>query len=168
MLPSTLPYAVVSVNEELPALPDALRHRVRFVASGEDGVSFDVTVPAAELAGRRLTLSYAPATVEDQVAAHAFLGLDNTPAYLVKLRPVLKIGGTVKAAGATPIQMGAFHEFTVEIQTPRGVVPIVNSVLAGGYYAVGLASQPAPYEIPLARAPTTPSTRRPIGCLAGG
>ena len=153
LLPSTLPYSVVSIHGESPELPDALRHRVRFVAEGEGGRSFDVTIPAAELAGRRLTLSYIPATVEDQAVAHSFLGLDNTPAYLVKLRPVLKVGGVVKAAGSTPVQMGGFHSFTVEIQTPRGAVPVVNSMLAGGYYALGLATQPAAYEIPLARPP---------------
>jgi RHS repeat-associated protein len=153
LLPSTLPYAVVSIHGESPELPASLRHRVRFVAEGEGGLSFDVTIPAAELAGRRLTLSYIPATVDDQAVAHSFLGLDNTPAYLVKLRPVLKIGGVVKAAGSTPVQMGGFHSFTVEIQTPRGAVPVVNSMLAGGYYALGLATQPAAYELPLARAP---------------
>ena len=153
LLPSTLPYSVVSIHGEFPELPASLRHRVRFVAEGEGGLSFDVTIPAAELAGRRLTLSYIPATVEDQAVVHSFLGLDNTPAYLVKLRPVLKVGGVVKAAGATPVQMGGFHSLTVEIQTPRGAVPVVNSMLAGGYYALGLATQPAAYEIPLARPP---------------
>jgi RHS repeat-associated protein len=153
LLPSTLPYSVVSIHGESPELPDVQRHRVRFVAGGEGGPSFDVTVTAAELAGRRLTLSYIPATVDDQAVVHAFLGLDNTPAYLVKLRPVLKIGGIVKAAGSTPVQMGGIHTFTVEIRTPRGALPVVNSVLAGGYYALGLATQPAAYDIPLARAP---------------
>jgi RHS repeat-associated protein len=153
LLPSTLPYAVVSIHGESPELPDSLRHRVRFAAAGEGGSSFDVTIPAAELAGRRVTLSYIPATVDDQAVAHSFLGLDNTPAYLVKLRPVLKVGGVVKAAGSTPVQMGGFHSFTVEIQTPRGAVPVVNSMLAGGYYALGLATQPAAYEVPLARPP---------------
>ena len=153
LLPSTLPYSVVSIHGEFAELPASLRHRVRFVAEGEGGLSFDVTIPAAELAGRRLTLSYIPATVDDQAVVHSFLGLDNTPAYLVKLRPVLKVGGVVKAAGATPVQMGGFHAFTVEIHTPRGAVPVVNSMLAGGYYALGLATQPAAYEIPLARPP---------------
>ena len=153
LLPSTLPYSVVLVHAESPALPDVLRHRVRFIAEGEGGLSFDVTMSAAELAGRRLTLSYVPATVDDHAVAHSFLGLDNTPAYLVKLRPVLKVGGVVRAAGATPVQMGGFHSFTVEIHTPRGMVPVVNSMLAGGYYAVGLAAQPGAYEIPLARPP---------------
>ncbi len=153
LLPSTLPYAIVSINTESAALPEPLRHRVRVVVEGEGGTAFDVTVSAAEIAGRRLTLSYVPATVDDQVVAHSFLGLDNTPAFLVKLRPVLKIGGVVKAAGTTPIQMGAFHALTVEVQTPRGAVAVVNSMLAGGYYALGLAAQPAAYEIPLVRAP---------------
>ena len=96
LLPSTLPYRTLSVNEELTALPDTLRHHVRFVASSDGAAAFDVTLPASALVGRRVTLSYAPATVEDQIAAGAYLGIDNTPAYLLKLRPVLKVGGEVR------------------------------------------------------------------------
>ena len=47
LLPGTLPYATVSINEEAPSLADALRHTVRFVAGGEGGASFDVAVSAA-------------------------------------------------------------------------------------------------------------------------
>jgi hypothetical protein len=140
LLPSTLPYATVSVNQELAALPDGLRHRVRFDAVGDGGTSLDVTIPASELLGRRLTLSYIPATVEDQIVANAFLGLNETPAYLVKVRPVLKVGGVVRAAGALSIQMGALHDVTIEIQTPRTTIPVTNTIMAGGYFAIGLAA----------------------------
>ena len=140
LLPSTLPYPTVSVHQEGATLPDSLRHRVRFVAEGDGATSFDITLDASALVNRRLTLSYVPATVDDQIAAHAFLGLENTPAYLLKLRPVLKLGGVIVKAGETPVQMGATHTFTIEIQTPRGTVPIANPVVAGGYYAIGLGA----------------------------
>ncbi|MBI3607513.1 MAG: hypothetical protein HY207_06080 [Nitrospirae bacterium] len=153
LLPSTLPYPTVSVNQEGAALPEGLRHQVRFIAEGENGTSLDVTLPASELLGQRLTLSYVPATVEDQVAVDAFISLDNTPAYLIKLRPVLKVGGVIRGAGEIPIQMGMTHHLTIEIQTPRGTVSLSNSILAGGYYAIGLGLQKATYTPPDVPAP---------------
>ncbi|HET6371521.1 MAG TPA: hypothetical protein VFG95_10005, partial [Nitrospiria bacterium] len=145
LLPNTLPYPTLSVNQEGAALPEDLRHKVRFIAQGEGGPSLDVSIPTSDLLGRRLTLSYVPATVEDQVAVDAFVSLDNTPAYLIKLRPVIKVGGVIRGAGELPIQMGMMHDFTIEIQTPRGTISITNSILAGGYYAIGLGSQKVGY-----------------------
>jgi RHS repeat-associated protein len=148
LLPSTLPYATVAVFEEQSVVPPALRHTVRFVAAAETGVSFDTTVAVSDLLGRRLTLSYIPATVEDQVAVDAFISLDYTPAYLVKLRPVLKVDGVMRAAGEGPVQKGALHDFSIEIHTPRATTPITNSVVAGGYYAIGLGASDAAYRPP--------------------
>jgi transglutaminase-like putative cysteine protease len=153
LLPSTLPYATVSVREERAAVPESLRHRVRFTARDGDLTTFDVTLPASEIIGRRVTVSYVPATVEDQIAVHTFLGLDNTPAYLVRLRPVLKVGGAMRAAGETPIQMGETHTLAIEVQTPRGALPVTNTLLAGGYYALAFALGDEEYQAPAERAP---------------
>lgn len=166
LLPSTLPYRVIAITSETATLPDALRHHVRFVAQGDDGVSFDVRLAASDLVGQRVTLSYIPATVDDQTVVDAFLTLDNTPAYLVKLRPVLKLGGVVRAAGEVPIQMGALHDFTVEMQAPSASVPIVNALVAGGYYAVGLGSSRFTWQAPPVAAPD--DTERPAADLLFG
>jgi hypothetical protein len=89
LLPSTLPYRTVSVNQELTALPDTLRHHVRFVAQGDGAAAFD---DAARLRARRARVTVdVPANVEDQTPP-ARISIDNTPAYL-QLRPVLKVGG---------------------------------------------------------------------------
>ena len=145
LLASTLPYLTVSVNGEQAELPSALRHTVRVTAEGDDARAFDVTLPVSEVLGRRLTVSYVPATVEDQIASGAFLGLDNTPAYLVKVRPVLKVAGVIRAAGEAVVQMGNPHAVTIELRTPRAVVPITNNYIAGGYYAVALAAAGTEY-----------------------
>jgi transglutaminase-like putative cysteine protease len=163
LLPGTLPYATVAVHAELAALPNDLRHTARFVARAAEAQAFDVTLPMAVLLGRRVTLSYVPATVEDQLAASAFLGIDNTPAYLLKLRPVLKVGGVIEGAGEAAVQMGDLHALTIEVRTPRGVVTIANDYVAGGYYAIGLAAQGTRYRAPDEEAPE--DTEGPVADL---
>jgi transglutaminase-like putative cysteine protease len=160
LLPSTLPYQTVSVNLESAVVPETLRHTARLLATGDSGTAFDVTVPVSELLGRRLTLSYVPATVEDQIAANAFLGIDNTPAYLLKLRPVLRMAGVIRGAGETAVQMGALHRLTIELRTPRTSVSIANDYVAGGYYAIGLgAADQFTYQPPAEAAPNDDEAR---------
>lgn len=166
LLPNTLPYVVTAISEETVRLSDAVRHHVRVVARGDEGVSLDVTLAASEVLGKRLTLSYVPATVDDQIAVNAFLELDNTPAYLVKLRPVLKIAGVVRAAGEAPVQMGALHDVTIEVRTPRISLPVVNTIAAGGYYAIGFSSPRTTWQP--AATPTPQDTERPAADLLFG
>lgn len=136
LLPNTLPYTVAAVHEEGTAVPESLRHRIRFTARIDSTVVFDVTLPASSVVGSRVTLSYMPETVEDQNTIDSFLGLDNTPAYLVRLRPALRVGGALRAAGEEGVQMGATHDFSIELQSPRTTLSIDNSLVAGGYYAI--------------------------------
>ncbi len=60
----------------------------------------------------RYALSYEPETVEDQETIDSYGGLDNTPAYLVRLRPVLKVDGDMISGrqGWTANGRGAFPE----------------------------------------------------------
>jgi len=43
--------------------------------------------------------------VEDQQIMDSYGGLDNTPAYLVRLRPVLKVNGEMVVAGKDGLPM---------------------------------------------------------------
>lgn len=153
-LPNTLPYKPTGVYWEYVEIPVNLRHRVRFIASTGTGALFDIVLPASELAGKRLTLSYIPATVEDHVAVNSFMGLDRTPAYLVRLRPVLKVGGVVKTAGVDGLAMGLLHGFRIEIVGPgMEVETLENEVMSGGYYAIGLSGQNTIYKSSAITAP---------------
>ncbi|MFZ5863145.1 MAG: transglutaminase-like domain-containing protein [Nitrospirota bacterium] len=163
LLPNTLPYATVAVTDEFAALPTERTHRVRVRAAADNGDAFDVTLPASEFVGHRITLSYVPATVEDHVAVNAFLRLDNTPAYLVALRPVLKVDGVVRAAGERSVRMGAYHDLTIELHGTRGSAETTDSLLAGGYYALGFGSHAAAYTP--SSEPSPRDTEPPAGDL---
>lgn len=144
LLPSTLPVTVVNVHRETAELPAGQRHRVRFVmragVNPGDPVVLETTEALASLAGRRVTLSYQPATVDDQATVNAFGGLDLTPAYLIELRPQLKVDGRKRAVAAGSLDAGVQHRLEIELVTPNGTERIGQTVLSGGYHAVALAT----------------------------
>ena len=145
LLPGTLPMRAVAVTGESPSLPQDLVQSVRLVVRSGVGASspiaLDWSVPLAELAGRRVTLSYLPATVDDHETIDAFGGLHSVPLYLVRLRPKVAVDGRPRAVGETPLDAGAAHRIELHLQAPFGDQPVAHSVVAGGYYAFDLAAQ---------------------------
>ncbi|MCW4227225.1 MAG: transglutaminase family protein, partial [Candidatus Thiodiazotropha taylori] len=69
LLPNTMPVSVVAVTQESAQLDNAYRQQVHFVvrsgSGATDPVILDYTLPVSELASKRITLSYIPATVDD-------------------------------------------------------------------------------------------------------
>ncbi len=145
LLPSTLTVPVVAVTGETATLGDERRQRVRFVVRsglGEDAPAIlDVTLPVAEVAGRRLTLSYQPATVDDHRTVDAFGGLDRVPVYLVDLRPQIKVDGRLRATGLQPIAMGTAHRVEVRVEGPWGSEQVASTLVAGSYQAIAVGAQ---------------------------
>src|SRR5262249_22635389 len=71
ILPAGFPYAATPVEVGYD-LRDALRHTVRFIGEAAGSIVLDVTLPTSDLLGRRITLSYVPATEEDGEVARAY------------------------------------------------------------------------------------------------
>ena len=145
LLPNTLPVDVVAVTGETPSLKTEEQQRIRFIVrQGTDGASaivLDHTVPVSEVAGHRLTMSYMPATVEDQKTVNLFGGLDYVPAYLVKLRPQVKLDGRLLAVAADAVDMGREHVFSLQVLSPNGEASVSQIVVAGSYHAIGVSAQ---------------------------
>lgn len=106
-----------------------------------------------EIAGKKITLSYAPATASDEAVINSYLPklhADGTPiqsnelpsslpAYLIQLKPELRIDGVVIATGGA-IGMGEIEDFNITITQPNLSAQIVNNmVIAGEFNAVALA-----------------------------
>ncbi|HEY7510087.1 MAG TPA: transglutaminase family protein, partial [Vicinamibacteria bacterium] len=72
ILPNTLPYRVVSVTERTYDLPATLVHAVRLTAEREGATLLDTTVEVREVLGRRLTLSYEPASDDDAAVVASY------------------------------------------------------------------------------------------------
>jgi hypothetical protein len=150
LLPASLPYQTNTILNEFAAVPENQQEMIEFSIYGADpfGINFggstaDFVYKAntTELAGRRITLSWTPATPEDQAVVNQYGQLYQTPAYLVEVKPELRIDGQVVATGQ-PVGMAYQQKFTMRFISARGEEDRVdNQLTAGAYYAVGLDLQ---------------------------
>ncbi|MCB1035809.1 MAG: hypothetical protein KDD47_18450, partial [Acidobacteria bacterium] len=145
LLPSSLPMKVVAVTSESADLPPAEVTRVRVIArtgaSAASPAALDVELPLSEMVGRRVTLSYTPAEVEDHRTVNAYGGLYAVPVYLVRLRPQLKIAGRPVDVGDGALDMGVPHRVEVVLEGPWGTETVSQTVLSGSYHALALGAQ---------------------------
>jgi len=150
----TLPYKTAVKGSSFSSIPNSLRHQLSFnVQTGNsDDTPLAITKSLPELAGKKITLSYSPATAQDEAVINSYLPkphADGTPiqpselpsslpAYLINVRPELRIDGQVVATGA-PIGLGGTNIFTMTFSDPTyGASQIVNNFAAGEYQAIGL------------------------------
>jgi hypothetical protein len=142
ILPASLQFREVAVTGEYTELPADLRHRVKFTAtSPSDNELFSITLDALRLSNQRIALWYEPETVEDQQIIDDYGGLDNTPSYLVRLRPVLKLNGERLVVAQDGLAMGADYTLTMEVTTSNGSERIGNTHIAGNLAVIGIVSQ---------------------------
>jgi len=162
----TLPYRTAVKGSTFATIPDTLRHKLSFSVENEATSTgfIDPEAPApvdnsltfskslAELAGKKITLSYSPATPQDEAVINSYLPkphADGTPiqpselpsqlpAYLINVKPELRIDGQVVATGA-PVGLGGTNIFTMTFNDPAyGSEQITNYIDAGVYQAIGL------------------------------
>jgi hypothetical protein len=138
----TLPSRVISKNNTFSEIPQNLRHKLSLnlinenILINSNPLLYNTSLP--ELAGKRITLSYIPATPNDEQVMSDAEGILNFPLYLVQVIPELKIEGQTVATGGI-IGMGQEQTFQISFSRPGGNTDRVNnSVQAGEYYAVGL------------------------------
>jgi transglutaminase-like putative cysteine protease len=157
------PYLMGTLNNKVLAqlarysvLPDTLRHKVSFSVTSDNilygPARLNITRNLAEVAGKKVTLSYAPATSADEAVINSYLPKPHSdgtpiqpselpsslPAYLIQLKPELRIDGAVVGTGGA-IGMGEIEDFTIIINPPNASTQVVNNkVTAGEYNAVAL------------------------------
>jgi hypothetical protein len=147
ILPASVQFKENNIIAEYTTIPEALKHRVRFLATRKPQLAidplFDITLPTYKLSNQQIALSYEPETVEDQEVINSYGGLDLTPAYLVRLRPVLKINNERIIVAKDGLPMGSEYELTVELQVPGDelrVEKITNTMIAGNLSVIGIAA----------------------------
>ncbi len=142
-LPNSLPVTVIATTNESNELPAELVHKIRLKIKQSSHNSSDIALSAEEpisrLYGRDVVLSYQPASREDHNLVLSFGGLDNTPLYLVDVRPVLQLNGLPLKVGSQGIAAGTQHQMTIELVSPSATVQINKSVFAGGYHSLSTA-----------------------------
>jgi hypothetical protein len=116
-----------------------------------------------QLAGRRLTIAFIPATAADVATIDSFGGLYRTPGYLVNLRPVVYLDAAPLGVGA-PVRMGTTQRVNIAFREPDGSTDSVeHQVSAGTFAAVGLDLQRVTREGLEARRRKLNATRTDIG-----
>jgi len=144
ILPSSLQYRVVKVTDEYKEIPEELLHRVRLRGfDGRGAELFDLSVATHRVSNQRVVLSYEAETMEDQEVVNGYGGLSNTPAYLVRLRPVVKVNGERIGVGKEGLSMGEAYEVEMELIAPNGTERVRNRHVAGNVSVIGIVSQRA-------------------------
>ena len=142
ILPSSLQFKETVNTGEYTALPAELVHKATLTAKDlVNNELFSITLDMQKLSNRKVIVSYEPETVDDQETINTFGGLDNTPAYLVHLRPVLMIDDERIVVGNGGIAMGADYNLSITITSPNGTETFTNSMISGNLTALGVVSQ---------------------------
>ncbi len=142
-LPSTLYYKTLAVAGKFTSIPASMQATVAFTITDPAGTeTAAATFSLPEIAGKRITLSYIPATADDEALIANYGGfLYDVPAYMLHLKPVLRIDGTIKLTGEATT-LGSEQTMTLQFNQPNGLGETVNKkVFAGAYYAVGMDLQ---------------------------
>jgi hypothetical protein len=151
-LPGSLPFQTRAVDGEWRAVPDSLESKVTIDVNGTnpsgaaawspaegDAPDIRFSAPTRTLAGKRVTLTYVPASNTDAEVIDAYNGLFNAPAYAAALIPVLRVDGAVVARGETPVPAGYTQKLKISYRTPgQGTDTTENAVRSGAITALAL------------------------------
>ena len=102
--------------------------------------AFTYTATLPELAAKRVTILYVPATTSDQRLVDQYGGTLITTPPIVNLLPVLYVDGREVARGSARVMMGTLQRWQMGFRYPpsRGYT-VGNQVRAGDTLAIGLA-----------------------------
>jgi len=141
-IPASLPYKPFFVLNRYSGIPDNLRHKISFTI---EGTSYTASLP--ELASKRISISYIGATDGDRNLLEKYSNISDVPAYLVEMKPLFMVDGNVKFEGPA-VGLGKEQLFTMVFTSPNTPSEqIINDLIAGGYYAVGINLQKVPREL---------------------
>lgn len=151
-LSSGLPYEVKAKTNGFSAIPDELRYKVQFTLQQNinsygftDVMTHEFLLP--EIAGKKLSLSYAPASEADGDVIRSLIPpegateadiITNIPSYLIKVVPELNVGKEIVATSGA-LQMGTQTNHKMRLYSPsRGWSSTDGGGVAGEYRAIGV------------------------------
>jgi hypothetical protein len=143
----TLPYRVYTAGVKASEMPDSLRNIVNIRILDVGTASLDVTRSLPEIEGKQIALGFIPATQADQDVILQYLpqgsgSIDMAslpqalPAYLINVKPELRIGGITVATGGS-IGLGKAMTLDVTLTMPgQGGDGTSRSISAGDYLVI--------------------------------
>jgi transglutaminase-like putative cysteine protease len=147
VLPASLPNKVVTRSGSFAALPSNLRHTITlelYSSSLDEGLgsaSVSYTAALPDIAGKRLGITYAPATAADATALASYRTTrdGSLPLYLFRVRPLIQLDGVEVARGPV-VTMGEAQRWNVRLDDPSAGVTHQHaySVTAGDELVFGV------------------------------
>jgi hypothetical protein len=128
LLAGSLPYKAAFVGVPVDTLAASLRHRVELKLFASeldrslDAPAISFAAPLSQIGARRLSVSYEPATAADAQAIQAAIdaNAESLPAYLIQVRPVLRLDGATVATGPVST-MGTPQLWSLDFSDPAGL-----------------------------------------------
>jgi len=159
-----LPYRLVSIGNTFQTLPDNLRWKFKTNLYPADGIStsdnalIELSQSTAKLAGKKITLSFIPATQADQDLLLSYLPKEHTdgtpiqlneiptslPSYLLNLKAEIRVDGQLAATTSRSFVMGGTVKQSNQYFNPSTsswIGGADNDVTVGEYNAIGLNLQ---------------------------
>lgn len=154
VLPSSLPYSVLTRQPAVSALPASLRHTVTLKGFANEfdrsfgAAAFSVEVSLPSLNSRRLGIQFDPATDADAMVLDNARngGASSLPVYLVRVLPRVKLDGVTIATGGS-VGMGRSYFLDVVLGGPDGPTTVPYRVVAGDEIVVGVTGNGVAQEV---------------------
>ena len=168
VLSGSIPNKLVTRGGTWAALPDGLRHRVSMTLYGGSELdrvlggpqlTFEVSLPA--IAGRRLGVTYVPATAADEALLASFRSAPDggdMPVYLIQVQPSIRIDDVEVLRGPS-VTMGSLQGWDVGLLDPSDPNADIHSyeTTAGDEMVWGIDAQGISQETIHQRFLTRPS-----------
>lgn len=130
------PGIIVQATNGIAELPPSFRHQFTIqITDLATGQAIAGTLPLPELADKRFTISYLPATQEDANFVVTNDGLYKAPPNLFRVRAVVNLDGAVIGVGP-PVPMSVFQHIRITFEEPGGSSDFVDHFITAGTYAV--------------------------------
>jgi transglutaminase-like putative cysteine protease len=130
-------FGISETKERFSEIPHSMRYLVNFQVSG---INYSIAIPS--IAEESIIVSYVPATQYDENLIESYGGIFNVPAYLIHMRPVLKIDGEIVAEGSS-LTLGASQTLYSSFSRPESGTWSTNSrgLTVGATYSLNLDIQ---------------------------
>lgn len=139
--PYSIPNKVVTIENRSSEIDNKMRDYISFDLIDDIGLFGELHYKksAVELYGKKLTLSWIPASESDSKIISEYGGdMFNVPAYLIEVKPVIRVDGKIEAEGSA-IQFGQYQNLNIAInRVGFSTEKIKDTLISGGYYALGL------------------------------
>lgn len=130
-LPLSTQYTIVSADSTYDSIENNKADRISFSIDGRQITE----QKALNLYGKRLIIEYEPETDNDKAVIDKYGSIFDTPAYMVKMAPVLKLDGETIGKGKA-VTLGGSQQFTMTVYSDNEKRTVDNTITAGSVYQI--------------------------------